>query len=73
MVETLVRGRYSRWVAELINPLTTTDVADLSKEFCGLDGNTFSMALRDRRLFVYGLVKYTDVFGANGETEFRLV
>jgi hypothetical protein len=56
-------------------PLRPDDVKDISKEFFSLRGNVFSIERREagRRLFFYGLIKYTDVFGGHDETEFCYV
>ena len=49
-----------------INPLTAEEARDVSEK----QGDLFSAITKNRRLFIYGLISYTDVFGGRDETEF---
>jgi hypothetical protein len=57
----------------LIPVLSPQDVAEVTRDPFFVDGNTITMALRDRRICIYGVIRYTDVFGGADETEFCLV
>jgi len=56
-----------------INPLTKADFEAVNRDMFSLEGNRFTMEVKGRRLMLYGLVTYKDVFGGDGETEFCLV
>ena len=56
-----------------VNPLQPDQVTAITKEIFTMNGNAFTMEVRGTRLFLYGLIRYTDVFGGEDETEFCAV